>query len=986
MVERDYNVLKVKLGKLQCSIDDLILSLTHKSILNEKNLNNVFLTMDYYSTIGKSCFEFSIMSKLLNENSLYSASALSIITDASKNKLLLNMIESLGVSNYVNIGEQNRSTKNILAVSLQMIGCLITKNDLVQVTDWITDYLDFSLLEYTDDYYNVVRTYFKTEPSFELIKVDGQDHNKKHTMRMTLDKMHVEESSSSKKNAKKKCSKSFALKYMDKYSIQKFSGIKYEKRNKSLKNFELSKLQEKVFKKLSNDLSIKYSDVVVAFTHKSVSNEFNLMNNSNLRALGSEIERIFIATYIYNNCNVKNYSELMKILGYLSTNIDCCSEIINKFKIRDVCICNISARQTCESIDKVTIDSIKALIFYEYKSNGFRLLKIIARSYDSILRETTIKYIDPRTQLQELIQYYTFLTIDEKIDIQNDEMIAEIILNIEGGKFKFFGRSKSKLNAISEASTKILRFIYEGVIDWIYGDSNVYDERLLYFFMRGVFENFSKGKIIDLRNDGFMRLSNKSYQCLTDDDKSFFIELVNALYRKDPSFTSSCIKKVINYYLLASLIIFEERVLLSVVMDELLSSLENNIAFDFISARVNLEKKSELMIIRILESNCTIIQELSDVYDDIILKVLENDGNLIQFVTNPSAKMIKRTIFRIQDLNPDVLNYIVDSSSEFVYEKINHDILKLKDSNSKQIILSAEIPFELYLNNLLELDDIEKVYIATGFVYKSGLELIETNLKSVIDNGGVVEIIAGNLKEYLSGRCNNQMDRNTAEHINYLINSKLKFYGCSSKFYHGKLYYIKQRDITYVIHGSTNLSYNAFRNNIELDVLNCSDQITNAFENYYDMLKAKSELIENLSLELFYNREFTNTESIAENQKISRDDMNKRISLVPDEDLRERLNMWLLYNPSDFYDNIPISKNRYIAIEYIEKSIVVLETFIPGNSYFVFYDETIDSIKELTKAKSKNEIFELSGMNKRGYHIRNMLNLEMKIKSYFLFN
>jgi len=36
------------------------------------------------------------------------------------------------------------------------------------------------------------------------------------------------------------------------------------------------------------------------------------------------------------------------------------------------------------------------------------------------------------------------------------------------------------------------------------------------------------------------------------------------------------------------------------------------------------------------------------------------------------------------------------------------------------------------------------------------------------------------------------------------------------------------------------------------------------------------------------------------------------------------------------------------------------------------------------EGRSKTEVFELSGMEKRGYHIREQLKLEVKIASYFL--
>ncbi len=64
--------------------------------------------------------------------------------------------------------------------------------------------------------------------------------------------------------------------------------------------------------------------------------------------------------------------------------------------------------------------------------------------------------------------------------------------------------------------------------------------------------------------------------------------------------------------------------------------------------------------------------------------------------------------------------------------------------------------------------------------------------------------------------------------------------------------------------------------------------------------------------------------------------------------------------------------------------MVVLESFYPGNAYFVFYNHPIDQLLDTIEGKSKTEVFKLSGMEKRGYHIREQLKLEVKIASYFV--
>ena len=87
-------------------------------------------------------------------------------------------------------------------------------------------------------------------------------------------------------------------------------------------------------------------------------------------------------------------------------------------------------------------------------------------------------------------------------------------------------------------------------------------------------------------------------------------------------------------------------------------------------------------------------------------------------------------------------------------------------------------------------------------------------------------------------------------------------------------------------------------------------------------------------------------------------------------------------------DNMPmiiqVASQSYIAIEFSDKDMIVLESFYYGNSYFVFYDTPVNKLLQIIEGKNKSEVFEMSGMEKRGYHIREALKLELSVKSYFL--
>ena len=100
--------------------------------------------------------------------------------------------------------------------------------------------------------------------------------------------------------------------------------------------------------------------------------------------------------------------------------------------------------------------------------------------------------------------------------------------------------------------------------------------------------------------------------------------------------------------------------------------------------------------------------------------------------------------------------------------------------------------------------------------------------------------------------------------------------------------------------------------------------------------------------------------------------------------MRMRLVTWLKYSPTNIYDEIDVAGKEYIAIEFSDKKMVVLESFYPGNSYFVFNNHSVDTLLGAISGRTKTEVFELSGMEKRGYHIREQLKLEVKIASYFV--
>ena len=99
-------------------------------------------------------------------------------------------------------------------------------------------------------------------------------------------------------------------------------------------------------------------------------------------------------------------------------------------------------------------------------------------------------------------------------------------------------------------------------------------------------------------------------------------------------------------------------------------------------------------------------------------------------------------------------------------------------------------------------------------------------------------------------------------------------------------------------------------------------------------------------------------------QEALKDATNKFYSENPqaDEELKFRLNLWMDKKPDAIYKDLGIeSLEGYYLFEY--------------NDYNLLH-----KIKGLTKS----EIFELSGMDKRGYHIEDRNKLESNVNSYFI--
>src|SRR5690606_11050946 len=103
----------------------------------------------------------------------------------------------------------------------------------------------------------------------------------------------------------------------------------------------------------------------------------------------------------------------------------------------------------------------------------------------------------------------------------------------------------------------------------------------------------------------------------------------------------------------------------------------------------------------------------------------------------------------------------------------------LDDSNlSSFIILDWKEPLNYQLIYLAKSINIKNIYIATGFMYKSGLILLEEIIEMIYQDSGEIEFIIGSLEKYNRIKNNDEaeviigMDKNTAEYLNFLFREK----------------------------------------------------------------------------------------------------------------------------------------------------------------------------------------------------------------------
>ncbi len=339
----------------------------------------------------------------------------------------------------------------------------------------------------------------------------------------------------------------------------------------------------------------------------------------------------------------------------------------------------------------------------------------------------------------------------------------------------------------------------------------------------------------------------------------------------------------------------------------------------------------------------------------------------------------------IQDLNKGLELEHIDKE----YKELIEDI-----QSGKFIILDNKESVDAYLRYLAEFINIKNLYIASGFVYKSGIILLEHLFNRIDKNSGNVKLIIGSLQHYNSYKNDAKdklilgMDKSTAHYINEMIKKEnITVATLEDTFYHGKFYFLEGETRSCIIIGSSNVSKTAFNVNREFNILyvvNNDDENYKEFKKWYTDFWDECTEIKELDVDCFNDIEVGYLSNYSIN-KLKQDDVINRINSLTDEELKYRLNLWLKKKPDNIYSHLGIdSLNDYVLFEFGEYELFVFESFESGNSYCCFQNYELDKLLLKLNSLSKTEIFELSEMSKRGYHIKNKMNLESYINSFFV--
>ena len=446
------------------------------------------------------------------------------------------------------------------------------------------------------------------------------------------------------------------------------------------------------------------------------------------------------------------------------------------------------------------------------------------------------------------------------------------------------------------------------------------------------------------------------------------------------------------------------------------------------------------MQIMALELKGFLIKYISNPDSELIDIALKSDPSAIKYVKNPSIEQQVNVISR----NPELIDF-VDTSNQSIQEasiskkpnniykvntptnktlaKYNSIVIKKEKKAKHELAENGVYPLDHYyviskythiikenlsLNGYCEfvnqfdesLTDIIKaissflkiknVCIATGYLFKSGINELKQIILPIIEKSGKIELVVGSLQKYISSNEIDSMDYETATYLNGLLNLKyISLATFCDSFYHGKFYKFTGEKYTCIIIGSSNVSKSGLCNNIELNsifIYSNSDRRLEKYDEWFNRFIKHCNSIDMIDTSRFINTS-KETDTLSSNDIgtfVSKSTFEKKTYTITDKEIRERMQIWLSHHPSKIVDNISISPfDNYVLFVYGEKNLFVFESFTPGNAFYCFKTDSIDNLIKIVSGKTKVQLYKTSEFYKRGYHINDSLSMKINIASLF---
>ena len=368
---------------------------------------------------------------------------------------------------------------------------------------------------------------------------------------------------------------------------------------------------------------------------------------------------------------------------------------------------------------------------------------------------------------------------------------------------------------------------------------------------------------------------------------------------------------------------------LSEEVDKEFSELEKLMIRHTINNEQNYEEEMTIILYNTI-TNFRAVNFLWEKYNhDLLLHSISSDW----FYDNDFFK-INNWRYEIQGIN----------DLDELYQKRLEDYCDYILNSKDDMMVLRKNTIDSVINGTVRKANITKLYAATGFVFSSGLRLLQESLNIINDRNGKCRIVAGSLNSCANENVNNKIDKTTVNYLNALIrDKKIELYSYIGAFYHGKFYYLCNEDYAYIIIGSSNISKTAFRSNFELDILHkvkLGSSQDKLFSNWFNGFISQCDKITNLDEKQFEDFNWNNELDVFKplNRKIvSSNEIKKRIAALTDEETQFRLNIWMDYRPDIICDDISIEALKsYTMFAFLEEELVVFESFKPQNAFYVF--------------------------------------------------